>query len=155
VQSGTPFSIIDSGGGTAYDAITTIIVGASLAPGAKLASGLTSGSITSRLDHYVNYNAFTFAPVVGNDGLATGFGDLGRNIYRGPYEQNWDLSLIKNFSITELYKLRFTADFFDVWNHPAFSDPAFTDVESPGNFGQIISTENNPRIIQFSLRLSY
>ncbi|HEV2386319.1 MAG TPA: TonB-dependent receptor [Candidatus Acidoferrales bacterium] len=155
VQSGIPFTIIDSGGGTAYDAPSTIIVGASLASGATLASGLTSGSIGSRLDHYVNFNAFQPAPVIGGDGLATGFGTLGRNIYRGPYEQNWDLSLIKDFPFAERYKLRFTADFFDVWNHPAFGAPSFTDVESPSNFGQIISTENNPRIVQFSLRLSY
>lgn len=155
IQSGTPFSILDSGGGTAFDAPSTILVGASLAPGANYASGLTSGSTESRLNHYVNVNAFQPAPVIGSDGLATGFGNLGRNIYRGPHEQNWDLSLIKNFPVNEHYALRFTTDFFNVWNHASFSSPAFTDIQSPSNFGQIISTENNPRIIQFSLRLSY
>jgi hypothetical protein len=154
-QSGTPFSIFDSGGGTAFDAPSTILVGASLANGASYSDGLTSGSTESRLNHYVNVNAFQPAPVIGNDGLATGFGNLGRNIYRGPYEQNWDVSLVKDFQISESYALRFTTDFFNTWNHPSFSSPAFTDVQSPGNFGQIISTENNPRIIQFSLKLSH
>lgn len=154
-QSGTPFSIIDSGGGTAFDAPSTIIVGANLAPGATRGSGLTQGGVERRLDGYLNINAFQFAPIIGDDGAATGFGNLGRNIYRGPFEQNWDFSLIKYFAFKERYSVRFTADFFNAWNHPAFSSPAFADVESPTNFGKIVSTENNPRIIQFSLRLSY
>ena len=155
LQSGTPFSILDSGGGTAFDAPSTILVGASLAPGASHSSGLTSGSTEARLTHYVNPNAFVPAPVIGSDGLATGFGTLGRNIYRGPFEQNWDLSLVKNFEFEERFALRFSSDFFNVWNHPSFSSPAFTDVASPSNFGQITSTENNPRIVQFSLKLSF
>jgi hypothetical protein len=170
VQSGLPFSILDSAAGTAFAGVTTIQTTASFANGATLGSGLTSGSIGSRLgtsgqagSGYLNFNAFQPAPVIGNiepgtnpaRAVATGFGNLGRNIYRGPYEQNWDVSLIKNISITERQKLRFTADFFDIWNHPVFSNPAFTDVENPGAFGDIIGTENNPRIIQFSLKWSF
>jgi hypothetical protein len=155
-QTGTPFSIFDSGAGSAYVGLTTVPgTTASLAPGATLSSGLTSGSIQSRLNGYVNINAFQKAPIIGDDGTATGFGDLGRNIYHGPFQQNWDFSLIKIFSITERQKLRFTADFFNIWNHPVFSNPAFTDVENPSAFGQITSTLNNPRIIQFSLKWSF
>lgn len=154
-QSGIPFSILDSAAGTAYDGATTITTGASLAPGASLANGYTQGSLQSRLNGYVNIANFVPAPVIGSDGAATGFGNLGRNIYRGPFEQNWDFSLMKYFHITERQELRFTADFFNIWNHPVFSNPAFTDVESPSNFGHIISTENNPRIIQFSLKYAF
>ena len=155
-QSGLPFSIFDSGAGSAYVGLTTVPgTTPSLAPGAGLSSGLTSGSVQSRLDHYLNINAFQKAPVIGDDGAATGFGTLGRNIYHGPFQQNWDFSLIKNLSLTERQRLRFTADFFDLWNHPAFSSPAFTDVENAPAFGQIISTENNPRIIQFSVVWSF
>ena len=154
-QSGLPFSIMDSNAGSAYAALTTIQTTASLAPGATIASGDSNGSIGSRLNGYVNIAAFKPAPVIGDDGAATGFGTLGRNLYRGPFEQNWDLSIIKNFSFTEQHKIRFTADLFDVWNHPVFSSPAFTDVQNPAAFGQIISTENNPRIIQFSLKWSF
>jgi len=63
--------------------------------------------------------------------------------------------LIKNFSITEHQKIKFTTDFFNIWNHPVFSNPAFTDIQNPSGFGQIISTENNPRILQFSLTWSF
>ncbi len=154
-QSGLPFSIMDSNAGSAYAALTTIQTTANLAPGATIASGYSSGSIGSRLNGYVNIAAFKPAPVIGDDGAATGFGTLGRNIYRGPFEQNWDVSIIKNFSLSERQKIRFTADMFDIWNHPVFSSPAFTDVQNPAAFGQIISTENNPRIIQFSLKWSF
>jgi hypothetical protein len=155
-QSGLPFSIFDSGAGSAYVGLTTVPgTTASLAPGATLSNGLTTGSVQSRLDHYLNLGAFQKAPVIGDDGAATAFGTLGRNIYHGPFQQNWDFSLIKNFTLTERQRLRFTADFFDIWNHPAFSSPAFTDVENAPAFGQIISTENNPRIIQFSMMWSF
>lgn len=155
-QTGAPFSVFDSGAGSAFVGLTTVPgTTASLAPGATLSSGLTSGSVQSRLNDYLNIKAFQPAPIIGDDGIATGFGNLGRNIYHGPFQQNWDFSLIKNFSITERHKLRFTADFFNIWNHPTFSNPAFTDVENPSAFGQIISTENNPRIVQFSLLWSF
>jgi hypothetical protein len=157
-QSGTPFSILDSLAGQAFDGLTTITASADLAPGATRASGLTSGGVESGLNGYVKLNAFAAAPAIGPItalGAPTAFGTLGRNIYRGPFEQNWDFSIVKNFHVTERQQVRFTADFFNVWNHPAFSSPAFTDVESPSNFGDIISTENNPRIMQFSLRYSF
>ena len=85
----------------------------------------------------------------------TDFGTLGRNVYRGPFQQNWDFSLIKNLRLTERQNLRFTGDFFNVWNHASFANPAFTDVENPGSFGQILSTKGVPRLIQLSLRYSF
>ena len=89
----------------------------------------------------------------------TGFGNLGRNTYRGPGQQNWDFSLIKNFKLTERQSLRFTTDFFNLWNHPNFANPATTDVESIGlansPFGKITSTLGTPRLIQFSLRYAF
>jgi hypothetical protein len=150
-------SVFQSGGLTTIPNTT-----ASLKGGDSLANGLTSGSIGSRLGGngqpgYLNIGAFVAAPVVANDAGsgATGFGTLGRNIYRGPFQQNWDVSLIKNFTITERSKIKFTTDFFNVWNHPVFSNPAFTDIQNPAGFGQIIATENNPRILQFSLTFSF
>jgi hypothetical protein len=163
IQSGLPFSIFDSGAGTAFlGAGSTPLLGASLAPGASIAGGYTSGNVRDRLNGYVNINNFTTAPqlyptecLTDSNFCTTGFGDLGRNIYRGPYQQNWDFSLIKNFHITERQNLRFTADFFNIWNHANFANPVATDVESAGNFGFITSTKGVPRLIQFSLRYSF
>ncbi len=169
-QSGTPFSILDSGAGDAFLGLgSTPLLGASLAPGATIASGLTSGSLQSRVANgYLNPAAFTPAPLLYYPGVptaqcpdptgntcVTGFGDLGRNIYRGPHEQNWDASLIKFFKIRERNEIRFTADFFNVWNHANFANPAFTDVEVGSAFGKIFNSTGTPRLIQFSLRWAF
>ena len=163
MQSGTPFSIFDSGAGTGFlGAGSTPLLGASLAPGASIAAGNTSGDVHNRLNGYVNINNFATAPQLYPTQCATDpnfcttdFGNLGRNIYRGPRQQNWDFSLIKHFRVTENQDLRFTADFFNVWNHASFANPAFTDVENPGNFGIILGTKGVPRLIQLSLRYAF
>jgi hypothetical protein len=85
----------------------------------------------------------------------TNFGNLGRNIYRGPHQQNWDFSLIKNFHLTERQVLRFTTDFFNIWNHANFANPAQSDVENPSTFSRITQTVGTPRLIQFSLRYAF
>jgi hypothetical protein len=63
--------------------------------------------------------------------------------------------------------LRFTADFFNIWNHANFANPTVNDVESiphdpisgaaltSGPFGKITSTVGTPRLIQFSLRYAF
>ena len=60
----------------------------------------------------------------------TSFGDLGRNIYHGPFQQNWDVSFLKHFKIGERQDLRFAADFFNIWNHTNFANPTVTDIEA-------------------------
>ena len=161
-QSGTPFSVTDSAAGTAFlgPGLTPLTLGGQLAPGGSLAAGLTSGSIHDRVNNgYLNPANFTAAPPVpasaGGDGTVTFFGNLGRNIYRGPHQQNWDFSLIKNFKLAEKQSLRFTTDFFNIWNHTNFANPAINDVENPGAFGRIFSTVGTPRLIQFSLRYAF
>jgi len=163
-QSGTPFSILDSGAGTGFlGQGSTPLLGASLAPGATVADGLTSGSTHQRLGGYLNAAAFMPAPQLypaacaGGEGnrCTTGFGDLGRNIYRGPFEQNWDASLIKHFKFGEHQEVRFTADFFNIWNHANFANPAVTDIEAGAPFGQIVNSTGNPRLMQFSLRWAF
>jgi len=170
-QSGLPFSIYDSSAGTAFlGQGSTPLLGASLAPGATIASGLSSGSLRSRVANgYLNPTTFTPAPLVdptdctnlGADYCTTGFGDLGRNLYKGPFEQNWDVSFLKHFKIGERQDVRFAADFFNLWNHTNFGNPTVTDIEqylvNPTNspFGKIVQTNGNPRLIQFSLRWAF
>ena len=166
-QSGTPFSVFDSAAGTAYLApgYTSTLTGA-LVPGATVAAAYTSGGIHARLNGYLNPADFMPAPLLpaaqGGDGVVTEFGNLGRNAFRGPFQQNWDFSLLKTFPITERFNLRFTTDFFNLWNHANFANPAITDVEtinvanpSQSPFGKIFSTTGTPRLIQFSLRLAF
>ena len=169
-QSGIPFSIYDSSAGTAFlGQGSTPLLGASLAAGASIASGLTSGNIHQRISTgYLNPSAFVPAPLLyptqcqsDPNFCPTGFGDLGRNLYHGPFQQNWDASLIKYFKIGERQEIRFTADFFNIWNHTNFANPSVTDIEaylaSPTNspFGKIVGTVGTPRLVQFSLRWSF
>jgi hypothetical protein len=173
-QSGSPFSIFDSSAGTAFlGQGSTPLLGASLAPGASVSSGLTSGDIHQRINGYLNPTAFVPAPhlyptqcATDPNFCTTGFGDLGRNLYKGPFQQNWDFSLIKYFRISERQELRFTADFFNLWNHTNFGTPGVTDVEAylafvgggslgQDPFGTIRSTTGTPRLIQFSLRWAF
>jgi len=172
IQSGRPFSVFDVTAGSAFispgDAPP---VTATLAPGATIGSGNTHGDIHQRLNGYVNPTAFVNAPLlypfdpanptttcnptVTTNFCGTAFGDLGRNTYRGPYQQSWDFSLIKRFQLTERTNLRFTVDFFNIWNHANFANPALTDINSGAGFGKIFSTVGTPRLIQFSLRLAF
>ncbi len=171
-QSGTPLSVVDSAGGNAFvGAGLASGLGAQLAPGGSISAGTTSGDIHQRIDGYLNINNFTTAPLVhpaqcdpnqpdpntipNSTFCATDFGNLGRNIYRGPFQQNWDFSLLKNFRLTEKQTLRLTADFFNIWNHPNFGSPAQTDVENPSAFGKIVQTVGTPRLIQLSLRWAF
>jgi hypothetical protein len=156
-QSGTPFSVTDSAAGSAYlgPGLASATLGAQLTDGGSIGAGLTSGDIHSRLDGYLNINNFVPAPAAYPGAGVTGFGDLGRNLYRGPFQQNWDFSLVKHFRLTERQDLRFTADFFNIWNHANFASPSLNDVENPGAFGKITSTVGTPRLIQLSLRYAF
>jgi hypothetical protein len=165
-QSGSPFSVTDSSAGTAYlgAGLASATLGAELSSGGSISAGLTHGGIHDRVNNgYLNGANFATAPLLdpslGGNGAVTIFGNLGRNIYRGPFQQNWDFSLIKNFALTERQSLRFTTDFFNIWNHANFANPAINDVEvgtGPNSpFGKIFSTVGTPRLIQFSLRYSF
>jgi hypothetical protein len=185
VQSGLPFTVTDSAAGSLYvgAGYTTTLTG-SLAPGASSSKSYTGGGIGNELNNgFLNANNFTRAPYLyypsgictdptGNT-CVTEFGNLGRNTFRGPYQQNWDISILKNFQISERYGLRFTTDFFNAFNHANFANPSINDVETistctPGTpgcqangisssspFGRIFSTVGTPRLIQFSLRFSF
>jgi len=167
LQSGAPFTVFDSAAGTAFlgPGYTPTLTG-TLVPSATVNSAYTSGDIHQRLNGYLNPSDFMPAPLLptseGGDGVVTVFGTLGRNAFRGPFQQNWDFSLLKTFPINERFNLRFTTDFFNLWNHANFANPAITDVETinPADpaaspFGKIFSTTGTPRLIQFSLRLAF
>lgn len=53
----------------------------------------------------------------------TGFTTAPRNAFRGAFQTRFDFTLFKNFNLTERYKLRFDAQFFNIFNHPSFDAP--------------------------------
>jgi hypothetical protein len=68
---------------------------------------------------------------------------------------NTDFSAIKHFPLPwrEGMMVDFRAEFFNVFNHPQFFTPG-ADVSSFG-FGAITQTVNNPRLVQFALKLRF
>jgi hypothetical protein len=109
------------------------------------------------------------------------FGNLGRNALRGPQFFWSDFYLTKWFPVTERVKLRFDAQFFNVFNHPNFALPSNVFAGIPGKvcpdgtrctqigFGALTSTtspptgllgvglggDSTPRMIAFQMRMEF
>jgi len=81
------------------------------------------------------------------------FGNAGRGVLDGDGLFNLDLGLMKNFRLTERFRLQFRWESFNVSNTPTLSDPT----ASLGNpdFGKSRGTVSTPRQMQFALRLSF
>jgi hypothetical protein len=169
-QSGLPFSITDStsggafGGGTGTGLLICRPLAEQIAsmpgctPGTPttVAQLLTSGSMGGRLVHYLNPNFVSTAALVANGAAgATGYGNVPRNAFRGPFQQNWDFSVQKRFQLKESHEFQFRLDIFNVWNHPVFGFPSSVALATPGTFGQITQTVVPARLIQFGLRYTH
>jgi hypothetical protein len=151
-QNGLPFSLFDSTAGGAFGQTGIATATFNGTCGTDPSTMYTQGSTAERLAHYVNPACFKTAPLVPNgESGATGFGDVPRNAFRGPYQQNWDFSIIKTTRIKESHELRFRMDMFNMWNHPVFGFPSGINIGTPSTLGQITSTVVPARLIQFGL----
>ena len=163
LQSGLPFSILDSAAGTLFGPATYFTTG-SLVPGATLEDAIRSGRVSSRLNQYFNTSVFVPAPSIPDGGVIDGkypvtgggtvFGNLGRNILRGPGQRNVDMALIKRTRLGEKAAMVFRWEVFNVFNWSNFANPS-SDVSSPSTFGKITAMSVNPRIMQFGLKLEF
>ena len=153
LQTGTPFGVSapdNSFTGPAHasyaNCLGNAFVGASGDPNVYTSTGF-----------FLNPNAFA-VPAAGT------FGTCKPLPFHGPGIQDTDLSLFKDFSITERYRLQFRAEFFNAFNHPNFSNPG-PFVGFPGTFqvnstlSPILGTDSggpgDPREIQFALKLFF
>ncbi len=80
------------------------------------------------------------------------FGNTGRNSLRGPGFATIDLSMIKNFKITERHAVQFRAEIFNLFNHANLGNPGTT--WGAPTFGRILSAAD-PRLIQLALKYSF
>lgn len=71
---------------------------------------------------------------------------------RGPGYYNWDISLQKNFQLTERYTLQFRSDFLNAFNAVNLGAPQTTVAQS--NTG-VITTAQPARNIQFALKFIF
>lgn len=134
LHSGYPFSVIDTlvrskqGVGNAAGLVTQTF----------LADYLGTGFITCSTPNVACMTASQFAAAAKQND----FGNVPRNSFRGPNYFDTDLTLRKDFTFRESYKVQIGAFFFNVLNHPNFDNP-FNNVAS-GTFGQILQTVSAP-----------
>ena len=79
------------------------------------------------------------------------FGNAGRNIVRGDGFHSVDLSVVRNFALTERWRLQFRAEAVNSFNHVNYQGPVVNINSTPGAF----VAAAQPRIIQFGLKLSF
>jgi outer membrane receptor protein involved in Fe transport len=122
------------------------------------------------VDQWMNPAAFASPPVATLIGQ-TDYSPLGGGPtqFRGPGFHRMDFSLFKQFSLSERFRMEFRSEFFNLTNHPNFSNPGFgingvpaapgaLDYTNSTNFGKINSTrdgQNDQREIQFALKLYF
>jgi hypothetical protein len=156
LQTGTPFSIIDSPN-------FFIIQRANFAASAN--NLLTSGDVESRIDQFFNTSAFVLSrPILGGGSLGTPnnptfdpanpFGNTPRNLFYGPGQKNLDLSVVRFVSLGESVRGELRAEFFNLFNWTNFANPN-SNIAVPATFGRITATSSGPRVIQFALKVSF
>lgn len=102
-------------------------------------------SRAEQIVRYFNTDAFTFP---GNGVL----GNSPRAFLEGPGLINFDISMLKDFAISERKSLQLRGEFFNAFNRPNFSLPA--SARGNPNFGTIASSRAG-RIIQLGIRFVY
>lgn len=137
-MSGTPFTITDSGtGGTFLNAPGNTQTANIVGP-LRIVNNKPASKCSSITCDYFNPSAFQEVSAT-TPGLLDGFfGNAGRNILRGPGYFNLDMSLMRNFKLTERFTLQFEADAFGVTNTPHFNNPNANIAAA--NFGAVTST---------------
>ncbi len=101
------------------------------------------------------------------------WGNMRRNMFRGPALKTWDMSIVKNWKLGERLTAQIRGEFFNLLNHPNFANPygvnftfAHSDPSAPGSFGCACATPDvadanpvigtgGPRNIQLGLKLSF
>jgi Carboxypeptidase regulatory-like domain len=108
------------------------------------------------------------APLTTNGATGGGFarpaagtlGNIGYDSFRGPHLFTSNLSLAKNFRITERYRAEFRMDANNIFNHPVLGfnyTQGNTCIDCTGDAGRITNIENNTsmRLLTFGLRFSF
>src|SRR5436190_1014494 len=177
-MSGLPINVRDNGAATLF-----------LGPngGGGRPNWVSGVSAVSNIPPGYYFNPFAFArPQVLNGQIipssngsaiasasGTDFGNVGRNVLRGPRQFIMDYSVSKSFRFNESKTIEMRAEFFNVFNHVNFANPISNlsvvlnsgGAVNPntgqilagraGDFGKIISTSSSPRIIQLAVKFNF
>jgi hypothetical protein len=153
IQSGTALTISDTNADNVFG-----ITGdrAELTGTCTKGQLVQAGPTESKLNAYFNASCFTTPPIIGADGIGTGFGNSATGLVDGPPQANVDLAVSKRLPLNwphEKCEIQFRAEFFNALNHPQFANPD-ANFTSP-TFGVITSTSVNARVGQLAVRLTF
>ncbi len=117
-MSGTPFTVTDTGSGASLlnapgNTQTVNIVGPM-----RIVHGAPKSSCSSLSCDYFDPSAFEAVT-----GTTPMLGDAGRDILRGPGLFNLDMSLMRDFKLSERFTFEFQAQAFGLTNTPHFANP--------------------------------
>jgi hypothetical protein len=148
-------------------ASTFFVAGVALQPRPNINSGVPFELFGSQFPGGKIFNRAAFtAPPVGQQG------NLGRNVLRGFNAWQADVSLQRQFHLTDKLNLNFRSEFFNIFNHPNFGNPVNT-LTNPlfGRSTQMLANSlgsggangglnplyqiGGPRSIQFALKLQF
>jgi hypothetical protein len=132
-RTGMPFTVVDGNGflqnyPMAYP------------PAQPLGAGAAPGQLSCSSPNHDCLNSAAFV-----DTMATtlpGFPTQRRNQYRGPGFFDTDLSVTKNFKLTERLNFAVGATFYNLFNHPNFGYPDY--FVGDATFGKILNTVSVP-----------
>lgn len=135
-RTGLPYTVID-------EAASTTLAGFNYS-GTIFGTPLTNtfASCGAKPSMFPCLTTSGFAPSTASP---TGFGQQGRNDFRGPGFFDMDLSLTREFTIKERFKVSLGAQAYNLLNHPNFDQPV-NDVANP-LFGSISRLTGPPTSI--------
>lgn len=179
-MSGLPLDVLDGAAGSFYglNGGNNALARPGWAPGATARTAIQNVPP----GYFFNPQAFV-RPVVltgrvipSSNGTATAgatgtdLGNVGRNVLRGPRQFNIDFSLTKRLRLRGTKSIEFRAEAYNVMNRVNLDNPIsnMTAVPAtsinpntgevtgdPGDFGRIVSTSNNPRLIQLAFKFEF
>jgi hypothetical protein len=156
--TGVPLTVGDSAAGQTWGDATVLGSSSGAIPTGSVSTGLYAPISGAGYNFFsTNKAAITnFRPVLLSADTRSG---RANPIYGLPY-RNLDLSISKDTMITERFKAKLAADFFNVLNHPNFANPSL-NITNPNTFGTINSSytppnrTNSARWIQLSVRVEF
>jgi len=174
LQSGIPFTVVDSAGGNLLGLDICCFSTAQVVKSDYHAIN-GGGTVQKRLDQYFDTSAFAPVPCVDSQlnpvsscsapsSAGSLIGNSGRNVLRGPFQEEWDFGVFKRFHVTERQNIEFRTELFNIFNHPSFAAPGCgtgacsaptVDIQNGAAAGAITSTTNRPRVIQFVLKYNW
>jgi hypothetical protein len=87
-------------------------------------------------------------------------GSAAKDVFRGPGQNQWDLSAFKNFRVREKAQIQIRGEFYNAFNHAQWST-VNAAAKFDANLNQIntlfgkVTADRGPRVIQLALRVGF